>query len=378
MIPPRAHIALAIDGGGIKGFMVARALMKLEKELGGKPLIEHPAMNILAGTSTGALITGGIALGMTAQEIADLYIQAGKYVFPPLFPTLATAPIPRQVPSALWMLIGLMKPSQHSNEPLKQLIREWIKVKTGNPDLTMGELAQRLRNDQALVLTTVDIDERRTHFIKSYKPNYANWKVWEAVLASAAAPTILPVFQHDGRYYGDGESGCFGNPAYVAAREAVEWQAYDTGEVTIFSFGAGWPSERAFRRARGIPPQWRIINWACNIPVIMIGDAIRAQSLDLIVEFIEDEKPGMDFRRFQIELEEEIAIDDASPATMKRLQELGDELGQRVLDDKHALGPDTGYDPEGLRNLLLRYERGVCDAPDRLRRRKSVKLHRSP
>src|SRR5689334_22485677 len=88
MLAPRDHVALAIDGGGIKGLIVAQALIALEQELGGGPLIKQPAVKILAGTSTGALITAGIAIGMTAQEIADLYIQAGHKVFPPFAPWL--------------------------------------------------------------------------------------------------------------------------------------------------------------------------------------------------------------------------------------------------------------------------------------------------
>src|SRR5689334_18036354 len=88
MLAPRDHIALAIDGGGIKGLIVAQALIALEQELGSAPLIKHPAVKILAGTSTGALITAGIAIGMTAKEIAELYIQAGKKVFPPFAPWL--------------------------------------------------------------------------------------------------------------------------------------------------------------------------------------------------------------------------------------------------------------------------------------------------
>ena len=63
MTPLRNNTAIAIDGGGIRGLIVARALIALEEELGGGPLIEHPQIKILAGTSTGAIITAGIALG---------------------------------------------------------------------------------------------------------------------------------------------------------------------------------------------------------------------------------------------------------------------------------------------------------------------------
>src|SRR5512143_605889 len=87
MTPLRQHTALAIDGGGIKGLIIAQALIALEDELGGGPLITRPECKIMAGTSTGAIITAAIAMGMTAAEIAKVYLEMGQKVFPPLSPT---------------------------------------------------------------------------------------------------------------------------------------------------------------------------------------------------------------------------------------------------------------------------------------------------
>src|SRR5690349_15849722 len=143
---PRKHIALAVDGGGIKGLIVARALVALEKELGGRPLIEHPSIKILIGTSTGSLITGGIALGMTAQELADLYVEAAQIVFPPLFP----AWVPEQAQAILRIVRGLYRPSLYAAAGQQNFLRQIIEKKTGNPDITLGELKKRLRPDQAL------------------------------------------------------------------------------------------------------------------------------------------------------------------------------------------------------------------------------------
>ena len=86
MTPLRNNVALAIDGGGIKGLIVARALMALEDELGGEPLIRPPQLKVLAGTSTSAIITAAIAMGMRAKEITQLYVSMGQEVFPRLTP----------------------------------------------------------------------------------------------------------------------------------------------------------------------------------------------------------------------------------------------------------------------------------------------------
>ena len=53
MKPFREHVAIAIDGGGIKGAMVTRALSILEDHLG-KP--SHDIFRLAAGTSTGSII----------------------------------------------------------------------------------------------------------------------------------------------------------------------------------------------------------------------------------------------------------------------------------------------------------------------------------
>jgi predicted acylesterase/phospholipase RssA len=358
--PPRKHIALAVDGGGIKGLIVARALAALEKELGGKPLIEHPSIQILTGTSTGSLITAGIALGMTAQEIAESYIEAAEVVFPPLFPKW----IPPNLQGILKILRGLIRPSLYSGEGQKRFLRDLVGKKTGNPDLTLGELQKRLRPDQALIITVVDINERRTHFLKSYEEHDADWKLWEAVQATASAPSFLPVLHRQGRYYTDGGAGSYGNPGYIGAHEAVNWQGYDPKDVTVFSFGTGWVNDVNFEKAHRAPNVWNLISWGLNFPLIAIGDAARSQSLDLIQDFIMGRQEGMDFRRFQVELETDIGLDDTAGNGLIYMNQLGDKLGQRILNNQHALGNEPGYDPEGLRRALDRYMRSKSEGAD--------------
>lgn len=357
MTPPRSVLALAIDGGGIRGLMIAQALIALEREWGDKPLIEHPALKVLAGTSTGALITAGIAIGMRAAEIADMYLDAARLVFPPLFP----AWVPEPVQAFLKLLTGVFRHSLYSSDNLKMLVRQKIGEKTGNPDLTLGQLRERLGKDQALVITAADLTERRTRFLKSYQPHDADWRLWEAVLASSSAPTVLPVLTRQNAYYTDGGVGSFGNPAYIATREAIEWQGYHPQDITLLSFGTGWVNASNFEKAYGKPSQWRILDWAQNVIWVILDDAIRAQSLDIIIDFIrsEPESTALDFRRFQVELQEVIAMDDVREVTLARLRQLGEELGRRILNDQHALGEDSHFDPEGLRSALERYVASV-------------------
>jgi hypothetical protein len=51
-------------------------------------------------------------------------------------------------------------------------------------------------------------------------------------------------------------------------------------------------------------------------------------------------------------------LDDASDATLLRLQELGEALGIRLENNQHAL-TDPRFDPEGLLTALARYQASV-------------------
>ena len=78
MKPFRKNVAIAIDGGGIRGVIVTKALSLLEKQLG-KPV--HEIFRLAAGTSTGSIISAGIGSGLTAAQMHQLYISLGETIF---------------------------------------------------------------------------------------------------------------------------------------------------------------------------------------------------------------------------------------------------------------------------------------------------------
>ena len=74
MKPFRKNVALAVDGGGIKGVIASRAIAVLEEYM---KVPAYETFNLLAGTSTGAIITAGIATGLFGEEIHRLYCAFG-------------------------------------------------------------------------------------------------------------------------------------------------------------------------------------------------------------------------------------------------------------------------------------------------------------
>ncbi len=347
MTPLRQHTALAIDGGGIKGLVVAQALIALEAELGGEPLIKVPQIQFLAGTSTGAIITAAIAMGMKAQDIAQVYLDLGQQVFPPLAPSW----LPKMLEQADEILRLVLQPHLYSNEKLIEILKSCIQRQTGKADLTLAELNEMLGPDKALIITAVNITERRTRFLKSYKEDNGDWKLWEAILASSSAPIALPVWSRletGGKqaYYTDGGVGNYGNPAYVAAQEAIVFRGYAPEDVTLLSFGTGWVNSDNYEQASGAPTGWHGLNWAQNAPLLIIGDAARAQSLDILEGFGNQK---LDFRRFQFELVKDISSDAfGDDATYGLMKKLGNDLGERIRNNQFAPHADPQYDPEGL------------------------------
>lgn len=82
---PSQKRLLALDGGGILGVISLGALKKIEadlREATGKPsLVLADYFDYIAGTSTGAIMAAGLALGKTVSEIEDIYVREGDEIF---------------------------------------------------------------------------------------------------------------------------------------------------------------------------------------------------------------------------------------------------------------------------------------------------------
>ena len=76
---------LALDGGGVRGMLSLGLLARMEALL--RTRHDNPQLrladyfDLIGGTSTGALIAAGLALGMEVQEIQVLYRQLAEDVF---------------------------------------------------------------------------------------------------------------------------------------------------------------------------------------------------------------------------------------------------------------------------------------------------------
>jgi len=297
MKPFRKHVAIAIDGGGIRGVMVARALAVLEEHLGRSC---HEIFRLTAGTSTGSIISAGIGAGLSGTQLHQLYCALGGVIFRKSLRTL------------LWPLTRYRYP----HGPLAAYLEQHL------GEISMGDFWSA-DPPTDVVITAFDLVTNHTCFIKPFKKEkgYDRWPVVKAVLASCSVPTYFPPVE--GRYV-DGGVGAYANPCYIAAYEARFVLDWDPAETTLISLGTG-------RVPHTLQPGDANRFWAWS----WIGPTLDAflqsaddQQVHLVRTFFEQ----LDFRRFQVDLREPIGMDDTGK--IPALTAYGDELGQKIINDE--------------------------------------------
>jgi hypothetical protein len=301
MKPFRKNVAIAIDGGGIRGVVVTRALTMLEDHLG-KPCRE--IFQLTAGSSTGSIISAGIGAGLTGAQMTQLYKDLGATIFE------------KTLRSRLWLITKYRYP----HGPLEAALRKHI------GDFKMGDFWAPGHPIDVLI-TAFDLLEDRTRFIKPWKAEYADWPVVKAVLASASVPTFFPAVE--GRYV-DGGVGSYANPCYPAAFEARYCLNWDPAETTLISLGTGHGPYH-------FDPAQANRMWAWEWLGPVTGAFLKSAD-DQQVHVVSTLFPTLDFRRFQVEMTEDIGMDQNEQ--MPALLQYGDELGRKLLNDEVEVPPD--------------------------------------
>ena len=295
MKPFRKNVAIAIDGGGIRGVIVTQALSLLEQHLGRSVC---DIFRLAAGTSTGSIISAGIAAGLTAERMHQLYLGLGSRIFK------------KTLRSKLWPLTRFRYPHTALSDALQLYIG----------DIKMGDFWSSIPPTD-VVITTFDMITNKTCFIKPWKPDYKDWPVIRAILASSSVPTYFPVVE--GRYV-DGGVGSYANPCYLAAYEAQFCLKWDPKETTLISLGTG---RDPHPMKPGQPGRFMVWDWL--VPTL---DAFLASADDQQVHLVETFFKDLDFRRFQVDLKKAIPMDD--PRQIPNLVKYGKLMGQMMLNDQ--------------------------------------------
>ena len=217
------HI-LALDGGGTRGIYTAQLLAKIEQALGTRI---GTCFDLIAGTSTGAIIAGAAVSAIPMQDIVELFETETPYIF-----------------RRRWYRIPLFL-SKYPNEKLAQIIAKHL------PATPLSEIAS------PLMITSSEIAKSEVHIFRSnYRsrdseitPTGKDVNLRDAILASCAAPTFFAPKSVDNFLLADGGLWA-NNPSTVAFTEALSVFGKETQEVRMLSVGTGH-SVDMYRNRRG-------------------------------------------------------------------------------------------------------------------------------
>jgi len=199
---------LSLDGGGIRGVTTAYFLEMVEADMK-KPIVE--LFDLFAGTSTGAIIAGCIAVkGMTANEVSDMYNYTNSN---------------KMMNKSPWdKSLGLMqdRPKYDGSGKL-EVISSYI------GDTALSE------SKKDFMATTYELKKRRIQVFKSWHDTEV--KASQVLNASSAAPCYFPPGWIDGKGWFIDGGVVANNPAMCAYAEAR--RRWPDEEIKMLSVGTG-------------------------------------------------------------------------------------------------------------------------------------------
>jgi patatin-like phospholipase/acyl hydrolase len=212
---------LTIDGGGIRGTFPAAFLANLEQDLD-QPIGSY--FDLISGTSTGGIIAIGLALGISAAEILQLYEDKGPAIFAQ---TRSGLPgwLARRFRFGRWLFWG----PKYSAEPLRDALIEVL------GERRIGEARTRLvipawhpQTQGVYIFKTAHHPRLRT--------DYKELAV-DAAMATAAAPTYFT--QHiTANDVGLVDGGLWANnPTGIAVVEAIATLGWPADDLKVLSIG---------------------------------------------------------------------------------------------------------------------------------------------
>ncbi|HUX38894.1 MAG TPA: patatin-like phospholipase family protein [Rectinemataceae bacterium] len=326
---------LSIDGGGIRGLLPALILEELGRRLDsgdkGRPL--SSVFDLIAGTSTGALIALGLALpektassrdrgatmarrpALALKDIVDFYERRGKEIFSP------------NPASGLRAAVHSFR-HKYDGSGFERVLSDVF----GDATLRDG-----LTN---LLITSLDTKILQPRCLKN-RPRRPEWSddldfyMRDAARASSSAPTffppalIEPVPANGQRFCLVDGSMFANNPSLHAYIEATKLFP-GADEYLILSLGTGNDKEGYSYEEIS---RWGILEWINpmkKLPLFSLMSAGQSESVDHMLARIS----GVRYIRISVALEGRcLEMDDASPANIRALR----SIAYRVIEKNRAL-----------------------------------------
>jgi uncharacterized protein len=265
----RPRRILTFDGGGIRGIIALEIARKIEERLRdmtgeGDRFRLGNFFDYIGGTSTGAIIATGLALGMNVDELIDFYRRSSA----PMFEKASPLPV--------WLR------SKYRADRLRKILRDII------GDRTLG--ATDLKCLLLIVTRNATTDSPWPLSNNPYAKYNArdsadcnlNIPLWQLVRASTAAPIFFPPEKLElGKgagstfYFIDGGITSYHNPAYLTFRMATLPQyrlSWPAGERNMMLISVGTGAAR--RPDKKINPGGRLLTSNLqDLPPVLIDSA---------------------------------------------------------------------------------------------------------
>lgn len=311
---------LSLDGGGIRGVLSARLLKEVEatiRDKKGQKL--HEYFDLVAGTSTGSILTAGIACQMNAQEMIDIYLKYGKDIF---LESIRHQRKWRIVSQALGS--DVLYPHERGEQGLAKILQQQLIHRTLGRTPKISEIVH-----PNILIPAYDVYSRNTTWFCNNHPApsegfygsggelgfygrgaevwYDNIELWKICTASASAPTFFPPYElpyngDQGLPHIDGGVSC-NNPSLVAIAHALLTQKENglkLSDIAVLSIGTG-NTNRPYQYEE--IKEWGAIDWIKNLPNIFMNPAA-TNSEDICCQILES--AGGDNLRLNFDLNERL------------------------------------------------------------------------
>jgi len=293
---------LCIDGGGIRGVFAVAILEALEKEYG-RPVGDY--FDVIAGTSTGAIIATAVSLRLKMSDVLQNYCLFGEKIFV------------RQ------SKIGFFK-SVYSDRYLRRFFQKAF----GN--LSLADI------EKPLLIPAVNVTKGRPYVHRS---NYGHpekvdltIKLWDAVLSSCSAPVYFPPNNIENKYLTIDGGLWANNPSLVCLTDALHFFKKGMQEIKILSIGTGLQNIDFSTNGN---KEWGVKQWLpFHFPTMKVTPKLLDLALQLSSESVSYQCELLledNFLRLNKELGKEIPFDDVT-----RVEELCN-LGRKEYNEKREL-----------------------------------------
>jgi patatin-like phospholipase/acyl hydrolase len=296
---------LSIDGGGIRGIIPAMVIAHLEQQTRKRAC---ELFDLIVGTSTGGILALGLSLQneagqplLAAKRMVALYERHGAEIFE----------------QSLWRklrTVGGIFEEAYSHEALEAVLKHYF------GDRTLSECGI------PAMVTSYDIQNRRTVFMKSWHADHAALLCSDAARATSAAPTYFEPanlqWAEKSRTLIDG--GVYMNsPAVSAYAEARK--LFPNEPIAMLSLGTG-------ELTRPIPYEeartWGSALWVMSLLDCMFDGAAKAADHQMRL-FL-----GEEYQRLQATLTyASDDMDDASKGNIRNLKQTAREMISKNQDE---------------------------------------------